>query len=698
MAVYNKRKRKPRKHGSKVKPVAVERKPRDDEYDESQDRRMFWHCADNADCAARAWTWVDQLRATHNADAMMDLVHEAIYRGRPIGANASSIGRQYLLLKNGQLINLNIVMSMIDTVTARLTKRRPMPIISATNAGWSEKLFAQGTSHVLRRKVGGSDLAKASPSILRDMAIRGDGLIKAERNGGDISYKRIPIYEVVADPFEVEHGGPRTIAHVRPEPREVIAARYPKYEDEINDAPAYARNEPWASYAYQQQTVSDYIEVRELWHLPTSPGALDGEHIVTIKGVVICRELWRAPLFPIVSVQWCPPIRGEANTPGCRGSGLVEQLAGIQEQVNDILKDAREGLKNGSQLTIFMQRGANVDKHHLRKRHPKVVEFDGVEPHYVAPNPVSEQAIRILLLLIEQAYQVSGISQMAAQSKNTLGANASGKAIDTMDDLQSDRFAHVESSWQNGRVKLGEVTCYLARDLAEAANDNSKLGDFDEIPTIEEDKLAPWIAETDWSKLTLDDGKYECVLEPVNYLAEAREGRLAQVAELGKNGLIPDPSIQADLFDEPDIQRANRVILGPKHKLDNIMEALANVKVPLELLAPDQYTNLALGVLMAKGELNEAESKKRYDKEDPELEEVLERYRWWIERAKGEITKSKNVDAAPSLPGMMAANMGAAPNAMDLQPGLMGAPPMDPMAQAGAVPPAGPMPPMPMAA
>jgi hypothetical protein len=70
-------------------------------------------------------------------------------------------------------------------------------------------------------------------------------------------------------------------------------------------------------------------------------------------------------------------------------------------------------------------------------------------------------------MLIGQMYQISGISQMAAQSKNPLGANASGKAIDSMDDLQSERFAHVEADYQQYRVLLGASTIDLAQDIAD---------------------------------------------------------------------------------------------------------------------------------------------------------------------------------------------------------------------------------------
>jgi hypothetical protein len=594
-----------------------------------------------------------------------------------------------MLLRNGSLINLNMVMSMVDSIEAKLAMKRPMPQISADDANYSQRRFAKRCSRVLRRKMGGTEVAEASPLVLRDMIIRGDGVFKGEAYAGDVHIKRIPIYELIVDPFEAEHGGARSMAHVRPEDRSMMMARYPKFAEQISDSPTYTRNEPWASWAYYQQTASDFIEVREIVHLPSIPGADDGLHVVTVKGQVIYRRKWRWPCFPVTRFQWTAPPRGATGDYGWRGSGLVEQLLGIQEQCNDILRDLREGLKHGSQLTIFVQRGANVNKHHLRKRHPAVVEYDGVEPHYVAPNPVSEQAIRILLMLLDQAKQISGLNDSAVSGQNPLGASASGKALATQDDISDRRFAHIENAYQQARVRLGKVVTYLAKDL----HDSDEDSEYPEAPPPTPKKdLAAWIAGTDWSKLDLQSGDYHLVLEPVNYLADSREGRLAQVSELGANGMITDPSIQADLFDEPDLQAANRIILGPKHKLDMIMEGLADPDVPMFEIQPDQYTNLELGVKMAKGELNEAEASRKFDREDPDLDAICERFREWIERAKSQITLAKSGGGGvPSLPGMVPDAMGMAPNAATLQPGL-GAPP--PMGPGGALP---MMPPMPVA-
>ncbi len=642
----------------------------------AQEAYKWWAESDSRNASSKLWSWVDKHRSWWSQASIMDLVYEAAYRGQPVGAMTRATGGQYLLMRSGILINLNVIMSNVDTLTARMTKRRPMPVINADDATYSEKLFATETSRVLRRKVGGKDVDKDWPLVIRDTLIRGDGCYKVFPRNGDVGVKRTPIYEWIVDPFEAEHGGPLQMVHNRPVPRDTMRAMFPKYAKEIDAAPVYNRNDPWAVYAYQTARTHDYIEVCEGWHLRSDDDASDGQHIISIKGngsPVICREEWEAPRFPLARFSWSPPTRA------WRGLGLVEQLWGIQEQINDILRDAREGLKHGSQLTIFAQRGANVNKNHLRARHPKIVEFDGATPQFVAPNPVSEQAIRILMMLISQAKEMAGNNDQSTSGQNPLGASASGKALETMDDLQDNRFSHVVSNIQNGRVELGHIIVDQARALYCAAHpdedddEDAKREPFEEQPDkTDEDDLAPWIKNTDWSEMDIDGGTYHLVLEPANFIADSRAGRFSDIAELGKNGLIPDPAMQADLFQEPDIQRANRTILGPKHRLDRVMEGLANPEVDLLSIQPDQYMNLDLGILMANGELNEAESHRRPGVEDETLDLVCDRYRQWIDMAKQQKQQGAGLGVSPQ--GAQMNNIVAAQNAGGLLPSMGGAP------------------------
>ncbi len=181
-------------------------------------------------------------------------------------------------------------------------------------------------------------------------------------------------------------------------------------------------------------------------------------------------------------------------------------------------------------------------------------------------------------------------------------------------------------------------------------------------------ELAPWIRENEWDKVDIDAGDYHLTAEPINFIPDTRSGKLSAVAELSQAGLIPDPTMTADLFDEPDIARANRSILGPKHWLDHVLESLADPKVPMLDILPDQFDNLELGLRLVKGELKEAQANRATDDE-------LERYREWIAAAKVEMSTAKAGMAPPAPPPM---------------------PGMDPMSDPGLAGQPGPLPGIPM--
>lgn len=614
-------------------------------------RGMRWWLAGESECAPALWGWLERLRATWANGALIDLVHRAIYEARPLGSSSSTFSHDQLMRSASAPAQINITKSMVDTATSKIAKRRPFPAIGADDAGWSEKLFAKRATRVLRRKLSQPKIERLKPKIVRDGLIWGTGVVKVLRRGGDVDLERVPRRELVVDPREARYGDPRTLAHVRPVPREVLAEQFPDHAEAIMAAAVYDRSDAAARYAYDGEGYADHVEVIEAWHLPSGPEAKDGVHVIAIRGTTLLRDEWCRQRFPFAFFHWSEPVDD------FWGQGLVEGLAGIQAKTNDMVRDAQTAIYYGSMLKVFVQRSSNVNKRHMRARHPVVIEHDGAAPQYVAPNPVSAVTIQFIDWLINKAAEISGISQLSQAGKNPLGSNASGKAIDTMYDIESDRHSMVELALAMFMCDLGTLIIDEAREMAD--------DDAEGEPGC---KLAAWIDEIDWQKIEVDGGDYHLGVEAVNFLPESRAGKLSFVAELAKAGLIPDPTMTAALFDEPDIARANRTNLGPYHNIERCMEGLADLSVPMLDVVPDEYMNLKLGVLVAKGELNDAAAMGA-------PEDVLDRYRQWIDLAKELIPTP---DAAPSLQGMPSSpNMPAPSTAAGLQPDLgAGGPPM----------------------
>ena len=297
-------------------------------------RFLKWWCAPSGDDAkATLWQWVDRQRAVWSVDAIGDLIAEAIYSDTPVaaggrlGANGRWVGGQ------GGMNPINQIKSLVDTGTARLTKVRSMPVISADDAEYDEQLFAREQSRVLRRKMGSGEMEIVAPLIVRDFIIRGTAFGKIERVGGDTEFRRVPAYEVVYDHREALYGLQTHRAHVRPESRDALCTRYPAMEKAIRAAAAFTRIDPWMTYTYIGPNLSDMVEVAESWHPPSSPGADDGQWILCLRNQTIARAPWSCARDPLVPVYWTAPTRGTG-----RGTGLVYEQSAAQLMVNDICR------------------------------------------------------------------------------------------------------------------------------------------------------------------------------------------------------------------------------------------------------------------------------------------------------------------------------------------------------------------------
>lgn len=590
--------------------------------------------------ASAIWKRVKLLRTRRRGENLRDLIHEAIYRGRPLGAAGDSVTLASMVTQRSAPATINIVKAKVDAIASRMSKHRPFPVISAEDAGWTERRFARRVSSVLRTRIGQTSLERDRTMRQRDAIVRGTGIAEVARteNNGvvDVGVERVPRSEILYAPREARYGSPRSIHRVRSFPLEVLLARFPGAKTKRalemaatraspEDQGWYEWGDDWADDSYQVTVVTSH-------HLPSGYGAKDGRVVTACNGYVLDDDAWDRPRFPYAFLHWSPPMRG------LFGSGLIEDLSGVQAKINDVSRDIQEALYYAAQLTIFVPRSSNINKEHLRGRHPKVVEFDGAAPQYTAPLPVSPQLFQYLDWLLNICDDLSGLSRDFQSGNTQLGAGASGKAQMVLDDIQSDRFAMFQLHDSLHMVDVGALMIDEARAIA---SDMS-------VPASEK---APWIREHKWKKIDLDEGLYHLKLEPKNFLPDTRAGRMQAVDAAGQAGLIKDPTDMLELMEEPDLQRVNRRLLGPKRAIARLMEDLVDLDVPLYELAPEAFFPTEDAIAEARAELNDA-----WATDAPEI--ILQRFRDWIRVA--EYTLDQNAQSMPAMgpagpgPGMAA--------------------------------------------
>lgn len=601
------------------------------------------------DLAGAIWAKVDAIRTRRREDNLDDLLNEAIYLGRALGRNSG--GRMAREQRTAPYTTINIVQAKVDALCARMSKHRPFPIIGAEDSTYTEKRFAKRISTVLRAKLGAQEIERDNMLRVRDACVRGTGVAKVvcvERGGKmDVGVERVPRSEVIVGSRDAMYGRPRCVYHIRSYPLEVLCARYPaKVHDKLA---ALATTNSYDSdewYLWGDDWADDSLTVKliEAWHLRSGCDADDGRRVLVGQDLVLEDEEYERPRHPFALLHYSPPMQG------WYGQGLVQMLSGPQAKINDITRDMQEALYWASGVKIFGSKGS-FPKEFMSKRHPIYVETNGPAPTLQAPLPISGQAFQLVEFLMNWCDDISGLSRDFQSGRTQLGAGASGAAIDALDDITSDRLAGFQLHHSLSQVDLGALIIDQAHEIAEEYSRGEQ---------------APWIAEHRWEDVDLDGGRHHLRLEPENFLPGTRAGRLAAATELFKSGLIDAPGMTA-LFSEPDIQSANRTILGPQNAIGRVMEDIFDPKVPLYTIVPDSFFPFDLGIKTAVAEYCDAWA-------DGASQDLLGRCRRWIELARHAQTEAAKALQPP--PGSMAPAGAAPPGA---PPGMPpGAPPADP--------------------
>jgi hypothetical protein len=588
----------------------------------------------------------------------LDRIHWAMYENELMTEGGNYARALASLRRHGFTSSkLRVAQSIVDTVVSKLGKRHPAIKVNPSNADWSLKRKGRQLTKWIRGKNQELELQEVSPLIFLDACVTGTGVLKIGNEFDEIVLDRVPRRELFVNAREARYGKPRQLHHKRTMCRDVLVEMFPDFRYQIEKA---GNLEAWIDEEddFVGVETGNLIKVYESWHLPSGPNADDGRHAICIDGATLLYEKWERARFPFAFMRYAPREKG------FWGMGLIEAVAENQYNINQTVRDIQQALYYGAQLKVLAQRGSKIIKSHLgRNQGPFVIEYDGRPPEWIAPNPVSKDQLEYLRQEIEWAYEFTGVSQMSASSKNPLGANASGAALQEFYDLESERLADPEQRWARWHVDVAECEIDTAKEIAAdhkgyGARWNQRSF-FEQIP---------------WAEVDMKRDQYHLALEATNFLPDTRAGKLDQAERLAQNGFIDPSAAFAVLADFPDLERVNRLKLAPREHLEFVMEQLEDESVPFEDVQPESFMDLELGIPMAKAYYARAVTEGAPD-------EVQQRFRDWIVAAEN----IANI-APPPQPEM--------PVGPDGMPMEAGAPP--PMPDAAALEGPAPMPGPPM--
>lgn len=517
-----------------------------------------------------------QYRAIHHL-RMARLYHNM----EMVSLNAGMFGRA--ASDNNWLSNrvtLNVVKSCVDTASAKIAKSKPRPLFLTEDGNWGMQYKAQQMTKFVDGWFDEQHIYQKMRACFVDAGVWGDGVLKIFADERDMKVKaeRVVIDEIIVDDTEGRYGEPQQLHQVKLVFREVAAALWPDYAEHI-----WAANNGLTA---QESTfaAADMIKVVESWHLPSSKDSDDGVHAIAIENCTLFHEKWEKDYFPFVFFKWCPRLLG------FYGMGLAEELVGIQLEINKILRNIQIAQHLMAVPQVWLEATSHVVTAHINNEIGGIKRYMGTPPIFQVPSAMSPEIYQWLESLYKKAYEITGISQLAASAQKPAGITAA-VALREMSDIASERFSLVGQRYDEFAVDISKMALDGMDDLYE--KDKS-------ISVNAADKKFMEVIK--WKDIKMERDSYAVRAYPTALLPTTPEGRLQKVQELIQAGIF-DRDEALSLLDYPDVESVTSMKTAPR---EDILRLIYLMMYKGQYYGPEPYMNLTLAKTLVQSAYNKA--------------------------------------------------------------------------------------------
>jgi len=463
-------------------------------------------------------------------------------------------------------VTFNIVQSMIDTAVSKITKNKPRPYFLTDGGNWSLKRKAQKLTQFLDGAFYHTEYYKKASLAFKHACITGTGCLKIFKHENNLCVEHVLIDEITIDQKEAFYGTPRQIHQRKWINRDVLIGMFPKYKSKIEQAATSFEENHKATVNMN----SDMVLVVESWKLPSSKKASDGRHAICLNNVTLFDEEWDKDYFPFVFFKW------NDRPVGFFGQGISEQLAGIQLEINKILRTIQVSMHLVSVPKIFVEASSKIVTSHLNNKIGGIIKYAGTPPTEGKLGTIPPELFNHLDRLYQRAYAIIGISQLSAQAQKPQGLN-SGKALRTYNDLETERFTSVGKNYEDAAMSAAKLMICTIKEIA-SETDNFQMS-------------APgskFLSKIAWSEVEMDESDYIMQCFPVSALSNDPASRMQEVQELMQAGLV-DKTIGLKLLDYPDLRAYYDIANASVDEIERQIELMIDKG---EYNTPEPYQNL----------------------------------------------------------------------------------------------------------
>lgn len=474
-------------------------------------------------------------------------------------------------------VALNVIKSCIDTIVSKFAKDKIKPTFLTSGGDWALQQQAKRLEKFVAGVFYEGDVYTVEQRSLLNTCVFGTGFVKTypDVNEGKICFEEVMTDEVQIDELDGYYKKPRNMYQRRFVDRGHLCAVYPDLADKIQHATK--------SYGNTTTALADLILVVEGWHLPSAANKKDGRHVLAVDTCTLIDEPWTRDHFPIAANRWSElPV-------GYFGQSVVDELLGIQIEINRLLFHIQESMRLMSSPKMLVANGTNVVTSHLNNEIAGIIKYTGQAPQVIAPSVVAPEVFQQLQNLYSKAYEIVGVSQLSANSQKPQGLD-SGRALREFNDIQTERFVLQGRKREEMFITLAENAIQEARYLSKKSRSfevktHSKLGGVEIIK---------------WSDIDISKDDYVMQIFPTSALPSSPAFRVQTIQELIQGGLI-SPEYATDLLDFPDLEAYSSLANAD---LNNIKRVLNNIIEKSEYEQPEPFENLQLAQKLGQQHYN----------------------------------------------------------------------------------------------
>lgn len=535
---------------------------------------------------------------------------------------------------------LNVTKQAGDAITAKITKSQPLARFQTFGGNRSLMRRAKLLERWVQSEQYRSGFDRLAPDFFFDCVETGTGVMKFRTEGNTVCAERVYPGDVLVDAAEAEDRTPQQMYHRSMVDRRVLMSMFPKKAAELEDLKAGASYD----YTAASSTLSDKLELVEVWRLPSKSGAKDGFRMLFCEGLYLAHSPWAHDDFPFVFIRWTIPRKG------FWGIGLVEEVLGLHIDVNKTLHRIEKSLQY-SHFQVWLEHSSKVKGNVLTNDIGAINHYRNTPPVFATPNAVAPEQLSHLASQIQRVFAQAGISMEEAIGVNQLGADASGIARREFYDIGTQRFAVIAEQWAWAYMDAAKWFVRLGKEIAKK-NKGYKVVAYRDRNTVD---------EVDWAEVDMEADTYVIRVAPASSLPTLPGPRQQAVLDLWREGLIPDRSTALSLVGFPDFDAFVALDQATLNNIDRIIERILDDGIYED---PEPYMNMQLALKRAQAAYNKA-------LDDGVPEENLEILRRFM-NATHSLMQRAAAATAPAAPGTPPA------------PGPTGQPPMAATPQDGA--------------